>query len=263
MNRVWLPENSEEYLQYLRPYGHTDEDFLRVHFDRLLGTYRQFSSHCSRKEAKVLDIGAHWLHQSLLFALSGHRVTAADFSATFKYESVRKLATDHNIDLLIYDEIASGEALHELHDSSVDVVLFTEILEHITFNPVAFWKEIYRILAPGGRIVVTTPNYYKLLGRAWQWRRFLSGYGGGIGSREILITPTYGHHWKEFSRKEVCQYFRELSPDFHIHRAIEVNSHLVEPRTLPGRMLSWMLPQLYVEVDLVEKRHGIQVEAQW
>jgi 2-polyprenyl-6-hydroxyphenyl methylase/3-demethylubiquinone-9 3-methyltransferase len=48
--------------------------------------------------------------------------------------------------------------------------------------------------------------------------RFVSGSGGGIEVSEILQKPTHGHHWKEFSRRELKSYFEYLNPDFLVTR---------------------------------------------
>jgi len=264
MNTSNAPSSPQEYISELEKHGPTDKAYLTAHFERFTGTFRQFTGHWGGDpNAHVLDIGAHWLHQSILFARAGFQITAGDFAATLELEGVRKLAEHYAIDLLVYDEIVSGKALHAIPDSSVDVVLFTEILEHITFNPVAFWESIYRIMKPGGRIVITTPNFYAAGSRAWQIKRFVSGFGAGIENTEILQTPTYGHHWKEYSRKEVCHYFCSLSPDFHIHRALEVDSRFHEPESWLARKMRFRLPQLYVEVDLREKNEGIVVKPHW
>lgn len=259
-----VPVSPQDYIAELEQGGPTDKAYLIAHFNRFTGTFRQFTGHwAGPSDAHVLDIGAHWLHQSALFARAGFRVTAGDFAATLELEGVRRLAEHHDIELLVYDEIASGKALDPIPDDNVDVVLFTEILEHITFNPVAFWKAVYRILKPGGRIVITTPNFYAYKSRAWQWKRFLTGFGAGIQNTEILQTPTYGHHWKEFSRKEICHYFCSLSPDFQIHRAVEVDSMFREPSSRLAKALRFGLPQLYVEVDLARKESGITIEPAW
>lgn len=259
-----LPDSYAEMLEEIQRQGPTDAGYLEAHFHRFQGTIRQFLGHWSpERGAKVLDVGAHWLHQALMLSKSGFSVTAADFPATLELASVKALATASRIDLHEYQELHSGKTFDGIEESSIDVVFFTEILEHITFNPVAFWKAVYRVLKPGGRIVVTTPNFYRSKGRAWEARRLLSGFGAGISIPEILMTPTYGPHWKEFSRKEICHYFCSLSPDFFIHRALLVDNQFREPTSMANRALSFLLPQLYVEIDLIEKKAGVVIEPAW
>jgi 2-polyprenyl-3-methyl-5-hydroxy-6-metoxy-1,4-benzoquinol methylase len=54
------------------------------------------------------------------------------------------------------------------NDNSVDVVLMMHVIEHVP-SPSAIFKEVYRILKPGGLFVVETPRYdtlmFKLLGK--------------------------------------------------------------------------------------------------
>jgi len=51
---------------------------------------------------------------------------------------------------------STGSAL-DLPDASVDVFFAGESIEHV-FNVDAFLDEVYRVLRPGGRFIVTTPN---------------------------------------------------------------------------------------------------------
>lgn len=115
---------------------------------------------------KLLDIGAHWLHQAILYAIDGFEVTGVDLPVTFDRDNVRALAKAHDIRLLPNSDLEHASALKEIPDNTFDIVLFTEIIEHITFNPVAMWRQIYRIMKPGARLIVTTPNYYALRGRS-------------------------------------------------------------------------------------------------
>ncbi len=49
------------------------------------------------------------------------------------------------------------EALSSFEDGSFDVVVSFETLEHVE-DPVGLLKEFYRVLTPGGRIIVSVPN---------------------------------------------------------------------------------------------------------
>jgi 2-polyprenyl-3-methyl-5-hydroxy-6-metoxy-1,4-benzoquinol methylase len=55
--------------------------------------------------------------------------------------------------------------------ASFDVVHASHVIEHVT-DPSAFFHEIYRIVKPGGRFVVTTPNasglQSRLFGNTWR-----------------------------------------------------------------------------------------------
>ena len=53
------------------------------------------------------------------------------------------------------DIVASLDAL-PLHEGSFDAVLCTEVLEHVA-NPSSVLRELYRVLAPGGRLWLTVP----------------------------------------------------------------------------------------------------------
>jgi len=218
----------------------------------------------------VLDLGAHWLHQSLMFALDGYRVTAADLPATMEARNVVALAQAHAIRLVGVADLGARESLHRLPDDAFDLVILGEVLEHLAFNPVELWREIHRVVAAGGRIVVTTPNYYALTRRHLSRARTWIGGGGGIGVDEILATPTHGHHWKEYSRRELARYFARLSPDFALQRAL-----YVEDASPPGepvarrlvravrRAIPPLRERLHVEVDLPQKARGIVVEPRW
>ncbi|MEP6939268.1 MAG: methyltransferase domain-containing protein [Rudaea sp.] len=261
----------DAFLSRFEACGGTDEPYLRAHFARFVKTQQRFLAERKRTSAAILDVGAHWLHQSLLYALRGFEVTALDTAETFQDPHVKKLAEQYGITLLPEPDLAVPQALGGVPSDSFDVVLFTEIIEHLTFNPVAMWKQIYRVMKPGARLVVTTPNYYALRGRAWRWSRFLSGAGAGLRVETLLSQPTFAHHWKEYSLTELRRYFSALSPDFRFVRAEHVEkygpsqrSHLVDGcARLIERCAPVLRPELYLELELSTKNAGIVVEPRW
>ncbi len=251
--------------------GGTELPYLRVHYARFAATKREYDRTQRQAPGTVLDVGAHWLHQALLWALDGWKVCALDMPVTLDVPMVRDLAALHSIRLLPNRDLQNPTALDALADDSVDVVLFTEVIEHITFNPVAMWRAIHRVLRPGGTIVVTTPNYYALRGRASAPMRFLRGGGGGLGVDALIGEPTFAHHWKEYSRSELAAYFSLLSADFRVAKARYVPDYHADAFvSIPGRAyialeraLPFLRPQLHLEVALAGKRHGVIADPAW
>lgn len=262
----------ENHLALFTPYGITDVPYLQHHFPRYVATKQKVLAYLDRTRGnKVLDVGAHWLHQAVLYAIDDFEVTALDTPPTLEEPSVRAVAQAHSIRLLINKDLEHPVALKEIPDDTFDLVLFTEIIEHITFNPVNMWREIYRVMKPGARLIVTTPNYYALRGRTWDWGRFFRRFGGGIGVLDILNHRTYAHHWKEYSLRELIYYFCVLSPDFSCFDRTYTKEY--QRATFSGlrnkvaremeRVLPWVRPDIYLAVELKRKEKGIVVEPHW
>jgi SAM-dependent methyltransferase len=263
--------NLEQLTRLLKSHGRTDLDYLGRHYGRYYSTLAEFYSTWDVTRCnKVLDIGAHWLHQAVLWKQAGFEITAVDMPITFEMESIQSLARQQEISLIPCTNLEMADAFDIIPDSSIGIILFTEIIEHLGFNPVRLWKQIYRILKPGGRVIVTTPNYYAWDGRMWDLRRFFSGFGGGISVDDILNTNTYGHHWREFSRHEIIRYFHLLSPEFSTIKAKTVKNHLPKP-VLHGNPIARKIfeaipilrPNLHLEIELVSKQGGILIEPSW
>ena len=251
--------------------GGTAFSYLRDHYARFVATKREYDRNRQVAPGVLLDIGAHWLHQALLWKLDGWSVVAMDLPAAFEPPMVRDIAAHHAIRLLPNSSLDTPDALAVLADDTVDVVLFTEIIEHITFNPVALWRAVHRVLRPGGTIVVTTPNYYALRGRTWAPVRFFGGRGGGLPVASLLGEPTLAHHWKEYSRRELKDYFTRLSADFRVAKALQTRDHRANKFTSPfGRTLMaiegalpFLRPNLHFEVTVSEKPHGVVRDPSW
>jgi 2-polyprenyl-3-methyl-5-hydroxy-6-metoxy-1,4-benzoquinol methylase len=164
---------------------------------------------------RVLDVGSHYLHLASTLRAMGFRVAAVDAPAFASLEQMRKRAARYEIDNQPVERLDAGEFMIGM-TNAFDIVVFTEILEHITFNPVRFWQRIYEILNVGGAIYLTTPNALTPWKILHLLKRLSTFRGVGITAPEIFHTVTYGHHWKEYSASEICEYFSRLSPDFSV-----------------------------------------------
>ena len=52
-----------------------------------------------------------------------------------------------------------------LDDHSVDIIVFTEVIEHLRVGLLPALRELHRILRPGGKLILSTPNLLSLQNR--------------------------------------------------------------------------------------------------
>lgn len=137
--------------------------------------------------ASVLDIGAGDCPYRNLFAHCRYR--AHDF---------KRLQQDDLQDRSGYGaiDIESDITAIPLPTGSVDVILCTEVLEHIP-DPIASVREMSRLLCPGGKLILTAPlrsglhqvpfHFYGGYTPYW-YERFLPAFGLDVQS----IQPAFG-----------------------------------------------------------------------
>lgn len=120
----------------------------------------QFFQESSRKT--LVDLGCGPGIKSLTLALAGAQVIGFDTrerSVRHAQENTRQIQTRYPQKTIqarfSCKDIERG--IPEISDSSVDVVLFVEVIEHLA-NYDDVLTEILRILRPGGKVFVTTPN---------------------------------------------------------------------------------------------------------
>lgn len=96
-----------------------------------------------------------------------------------------------------------------LEDGAFDLIVFSEVLEHLQGNPHHAFGELLRALRPGGRMVLTTPNLARLASRL---RLAL-----GRTPLETVGPPGWGGHFREYTLHEVRAL--AVSAGFRVERA--------------------------------------------
>jgi ubiquinone/menaquinone biosynthesis C-methylase UbiE len=129
--------------------GQVDADLWNEHFARYV-----FAARLARGK-RVLDLGCGTAYGSAEMAKYAAAVTALDISQDAVEYAVLN-TTQSNVRF-----VQASAAAIPMRDASFDLVVAFEVIEHITE-----WRELLsdvrRILAPGGQLVVSTPNksYY-------------------------------------------------------------------------------------------------------
>lgn len=217
----------------------------RSRYSHTIGRITQlFPARC-----RVLDVGSHYLHQAGLLSLLGYRVSGIDLPLFAQAEFVKHRSETLNVDNMSVSDLESGRFLVG-YEKKFDLILFTEILEHITFNPVAYWRRVYDLLADNGAIYLTTPNSLRPGAFLKAAVRLATLKGIGLSVDGILGNVTYGHHWKEYSSSEIREYFTALSSDFEVR--INLYSNLPDRswRALVSKALG-ILPVFRSDIEAI------------
>ena len=209
-----------------------DQVIRRVMFDKeRLGD--MLAMMVDRAPGRALELGAapYLLTASLVnagFDVTANGLPTAEFGAAAALH-LSMNGTDVEIPLLFFD----AEQSFPLEDGSFDLVVAGEIFEHFLYQPWMMMAESNRVLRPGGRLVLTTPNAHSLeWGYRWVRRRSM---GMGFNPK----APTV-RHAREYGVSELTAVVE--SQGFTVEEArVAAYSHVIEGFPGPlGPMKRWV-----------------------
>jgi SAM-dependent methyltransferase len=181
-------------------------------------------------DAAILELGSNPYFLTRLLRRRGNPVTCANYfgdhwPAGPSVQEVGRLS-DGVTERFDFDHFNIESGPFPYPDSSFDVVLFCEILEHLPFDPVNALGEIHRVLRKDtGMVLITTPNAIRAgnvarLLRGENVYESLSGYGA------------YGRHNREYTLDELD---RLLSANgFEMVDNFTANVHAHDEHTMPA-----------------------------
>ncbi len=140
------------YWRYAKTLNKISEplDYLARNDDDYWSVKKALALHAGdKKSAKILEIGSGLGYLTYALNKAGYNVTGLDVSQTAVDEAAHTFG-DHYIckDLFEYSES---------NPESYDIVILTEVIEHVG-KPLDFTAAIIKLLKPGGRAIITTPN---------------------------------------------------------------------------------------------------------
>ncbi|MBP7737803.1 MAG: methyltransferase domain-containing protein [Spirochaetes bacterium] len=182
---------------YRFEYDKTGEftNYLREDFKRFLYTLSLIPPDTA---GALLEIGGNpYFTSTLVKKFTKYSLVCTNFfgDQSGKYSERKSSKNDGEMVFEYYNNNIEKEEL-PFPPGSFDVILFCEVIEHLTMDPLYALINIHRVLKKGGTLILTTPNVNRLYNVASilagiNINDTYSGYG------------IYGRHNREYSKNEL------------------------------------------------------------
>lgn len=155
------PEAATAYLRRWSDPAAEDGDYFRAHAERLAKTLQSIPT--GGAEDRILEMGCYLQITPALRNLLGYgEVRGASLGNSGDVSKGRTVATDGEVFECFIDLFNAEIDVFPYPDEHFSAVACCELLEHLEHDPMHMMSEIYRILKPGGTLLLTTPNIVSL-----------------------------------------------------------------------------------------------------
>ena len=166
---------------------------------RKIRILRYIQAHAPENQSpRLLDVGAQFGALAIYATQLGCRAAALDHGMYAK--AFREAVADRGVD---YRGCDLGREPLPFADNSFDFATYTDVIEHHAFSPKRVLAEIHRVLVPGGRLILATPNHASI------YNRIKLFFGGSVNDEfdyffnTTADAETYDGHHREFTRAEI------------------------------------------------------------
>lgn len=179
---------------------HTSSDASRqyyadLHKDRFADILRLCRFYVANPFARVLDIGRSELTAHLLNFYANVTTLGLDLYADDGGH--REASSMETVPHITFDLLNSDRVDIWPECGSFDLIVFSEVLEHLSVAPEFVFAFLNSLLADGGILICTTPNAADVA------KRLRLAYGRNPFERPRLYSANPGHI-REYTRQELC-----------------------------------------------------------
>lgn len=128
-------------------------------------------------------------------------------------------------------------------DHHFDYILFCEVLEHLTIDPLRAVRELKRVLKPEGVLVLTTPNAVRL-------ENVIAFIEGRNMYDPYSAYGPYGRHNREYTRHELHQLMQHAGFGIDVSYTANVHDDILTPLTPVALINAVLDSQKFRDKDL-------------
>jgi len=153
-----------------------------------------------RQHETILEIGSYPAVFTSMLEKEGYSVEGIDLHPERINPQIRKK--------IVFKKCDVENQTLPYKNNHFDVIIFVAILEHMRINPLVTLKELRRVLKPGGRLILQTPNL------SYWTRRLKVLFGRSFDESPYRVfdkLQTLGHagHIRDYTMKEACEILKE------------------------------------------------------
>lgn len=148
----------ETVVSILEMTGEITNPWLTPHYLRYAETLKRLHAYDGPRSA-ALELGGTKIFQYVLTKLGFETVLGTQFRSTPDQPASKivKLTADGDVQSTFLTINFEDEPM-PLADSSLDLVMCCEVIEHMDVDPMFLMAELNRVIKPGGTLLITTPN---------------------------------------------------------------------------------------------------------
>ena len=234
----------ESYGRSIDPSG--KPEYFRLHRHRFHTLLKALPA----APAKVLEIGATPGQFTAILRQAGYEVDAVDLFPDQRAELWRSLGVEVRFCNLDEQPLPYG-------DADFDAVVFSEVIEHLAGSPLAPIREMARVLRPGGRLIITTPNQLYVKSRLRTLADILLGrpfepFDAFKASMRLQGPQRYYNHSRLYTMQELCWLVEQSGLEVQAARygdawervGIERKRMVSHPLRVAGKSALWLLTSL-------------------